>query len=153
MKTAIIIFIITVFSLSAKAQNLKESDVPAPVKSKFSSMYPNVTGAKWEKENSKYEAEFKENSVETSVLFEAAGTYVQTEVEIPVSSLPDAVSSYVSKNLPGKKITEATQITSADGSMSYEAEIGKHDYMFDANGNFLKKESDDKDTEDDDKTK
>jgi|SRR4030095_5212621 len=151
MKTIIVIFIIAVFAISTNAQKLKESDVPAPVKSKFSSMYPGVTKAKWELENSKYEAEFKENSVETSVLFDAAGTYMQTEVEIPVSSLPAGVSTYVSKNLPGKKITEATQITGADGTVSYEAEIGKHDYIFDANGSFLKKEKEDKDSEDDDK--
>lgn len=151
MKTIIVIFSIAVLILSANAQKLKESDVPAPVKTKFTSMYPNVTGAKWEMENSKYEAEFKENSVETSVLFEAGGTYVQTEVEIPISSLPAGVNSYASKNLPGKKIAEATQITSADGSVSYEAEIGGPDYLFDANGNFIRKDTDDKDTEDDDK--
>lgn len=51
-------------------------------------MFPDVKADKWEKEDGKYEAEFRQNKVETSVLFEASGTYVQTETEIAVSELP-----------------------------------------------------------------
>ena len=148
-----IIFAVTIlaFALNANAQKLASNDVPDAVKTKFASMYPNINRPKWEKEHGKYEAEFKENNVETSVLFERDGTYVQTEVEIPISSLPSGVSDYASKNLAGKKITEATQITGADGTVSYEAEIGGPDYLFDSNGNFIRKDSDDSDNEDDDK--
>lgn len=150
-KKLVLILIIVFAGLNIYSQDVKESDVPAAVKTKFAAMYPNVTGAKWEMENGKYEAEFKENNVETSVLFEAIGKYIQTEVEIPVSSLPGGVNDYVTKNLAGKKINEACQITSSDGTVTYEAEIGKDDYLFDSNGNFLKKDSDKGDTEDDDK--
>ncbi|HEY3251500.1 MAG TPA: PepSY-like domain-containing protein [Ignavibacteria bacterium] len=149
MKKLIVILFICAFGLSINAQNLKESDIPSPVKEKFSSMYPHVTDAKWEMENGKYEAEFKQNNVETSVLFEANGTYFQTEVEIPVSSLPAGVSDYVSKNLRDSKITEASKIFSSKGIVTYEAEIGRTDYLFDATGNFLSKESDTNETDDD----
>ena len=148
MKKIIIILFACAFVFSANAQNLKESDVPSAVKNTFSSMYPNVTNAKWEMENGKYEAEFKENSVETSVLFEANGTYTQTEVEIAVSLLPSGVNDYVTKKFRDSKITEAAKITSSNGTVTYEAEIGKSDYLFDSNGNFLKKETDSGDTED-----
>jgi hypothetical protein len=150
-KTIFIILCILFSGFSLYSQNLKESDVPSAVKTKFAAMYPNVTGTKWEMENGKYEAEFKENNVETSVLFEAIGKYIQTEVEIPVSSLPAGVRDYASKTLKAKKINEACQITSSDGTVTYEAEIGKDDYLFDSNGSFLKKDSDSGDTEDDDK--
>ncbi len=139
------------FGTEANAQNLKESDVPSEVKAKFSTMYPQVSNAKWEKENGKYEAEFKENGTETSVLFEANGTHVQTEVEIPVSSLPSSVSAYISKNLPGKTITEAVEITTPAGTVSYEAEVGNEDYLFDGSGKYIGKDNDSNDTEDDDK--
>jgi|SRR4030095_9887163 Putative beta-lactamase-inhibitor-like, PepSY-like len=151
MKQIIIFLGICAITISTNAQHLKSSDVPSAVKDKFASMYPNVTSAKWEKENGKYEAEFKERGVETSILFEANGTYTQTEVEIPVSSLPVGVKDYVSKNLRDSKINEASKITSANGTVTYEAEIGKSDYIFDANGNFLSKETDTNDNEDDDK--
>ena len=140
MKTIIILFGILALVINAHAQKLSESDVPAAVKTQFSSMFPNVKAYKWEKENGIYEAEFKQNKVETSVLFEADGKYFQTETEIAVSELPGGVRDYASKNLPGKKIKEASKIALADGTLTYEAEISGADYIFDANGNFLKKD-------------
>ena len=140
------------------AQKLKDSDVPSAVKTSFSTMYPDVKTVKWEKENGKYEAEFDQNNVETSALFDAKGTFVQKEVEIQVSELPAAASNYVSSNLSGQKITEASKISDANGTVTYEAEVEKGDYLFDQSGNFLKKVSDeneqgkeDDDKEDDDK--
>ncbi len=153
VKKLILISIICFTGINIYSQNLKESEVPSAVKTKFTAMYPNVSSAKWEMENGNYEAEFKENNTETSVIFESNGTYVQTEVEIPVSSLPVGVNDYVTKNLAAKKITEAAKITSASGTISYEAEIGNKDYLFDSNGSFLKMDSDSGDTEDDDKVK
>jgi hypothetical protein len=150
-KRLVLVLILVFAGLNIYSQDVKEADVPAAVKTKFAVMYPNVTGAKWEMENGKYEAEFKENNVATSVLFDGIGKYIQTEVEIPVSSLPNGVNEYAAKNLAGKKINEACQITSSDGTVSYEAEIDKDDYIFDSNGNFVKKDSDSGDTEDEDK--
>jgi len=138
-------------AFSVYSQKVKEADVPSAVKTKFTSMYPNAGSTKWEMENGNYEAEFKNNSTETSAIFEPNGNYVQTEVEIPVSSLPAGVSDYVSKTLKSKNIKEAAQITSANDTVTYEAEIGNEDYLFDANGNFLRKDTDTGDTEDEDK--
>ena len=149
MRSCIYLICTLAFTLSVNAQNLVESDVPRAVKTKFSAMYPNITSAKWEMENGKYEAEFKHSGTETSVLFESNGTHVQTEIEIPASGLPSAISEYAAKNLGGKKINEAAEITAADGTISYEAEIGKTDYLFDANGNLISKSTDTSDTEDD----
>src|SRR5688572_17639702 len=134
------------------AQDLKESQVPAAVKEAFKKQFPDLASPEWEKEGAYYEAEFQvrrvnmengkavKGSIEKSVLFNEAGTLLQTEVEIKVSELPAAVSDYVAKNLGGIKIKEAARITEANGTISYEAEVGKDDYIFDANGNFLKKE-------------
>ena len=133
------------------SQKLKEADVPSAVKIKFSEMYPNAGKIKWEMEDGKYEAEFKENKVESSALFEQNGTYVQTETEITVSSLPKAAADYISKNLPGRKIKEAAKITASDGTVTYEAEVDKDDYIFDSNGNFIRKDSGSGDNEDEDK--
>lgn len=147
MKTIIILFSILAFAFNASAQKVSESDVPTVVKTNFASMFPGVKADKWEIENGKYEAEFKQNKIESSVLFEANGTYVQTETEIAVSELPSGVKDYALKNLPGKKIKEASRITAADGSITYEAEIHGADYIFDSNGNFLRKETEDNDNE------
>lgn len=127
---------------SCYSQQLKESEVPTPVKAKFTSLYPGATNVKWEKEEGKYEAGFKSAGKELSVVLDANALLVATENEIAVSGLPQAVKDYVSKNLNGNNITEASKITGATGIITYEAEVGNKDYIFDANGNFIKTETD-----------
>lgn len=142
MKIIIISFILFVLTYTISAQKLKESNVPEAVKTAFTAMYPDANHIKWSMEDKKYEAEFKQYGVESSVLFETSGAYYQTETEIPKSSLPEAVREYVSKNLAGKKIKEAAKITDAKGTITYEAEVGGSDYLFDANGVFISKSTD-----------
>ncbi len=150
MKNIFAVLISMVSFYSGYAQQLKESEIPALVKAKFVSLYPGTKNVKWEKEHNKYEAGFKQNKIETSILIDAAGNMVEIETEIAVSSLPQAVAAYVSKNLAGKKIKEASKIVTASGVITYEAEVGGVDYIFDANGNFIKKETDEpKDKEND----
>ena len=139
------------FAIGATAQTVKEADVPAPVKAKFTSLYPNVSVEKWEKEGANYEAEFETKETETSVVFDANGNLISTETEIAVSSLPKGVSDYFAKNHAGAKIKEASKITAADGTITYEAEVKDGDYIFDANGNFISKDVEADDKDDDDK--
>lgn len=141
MKKAIITLMLICLVASAYAQKIKESAVPEAVKSSFAKLYPNVHNQKWEMEDGNYEAEFEVNEVETSVEFNAAGTLLMTEVEISVSELPASATDYIAKNMPGKKIAEASKMTDANGVVTFEAEVGVDDYIFDASGKFLKKVS------------
>lgn len=122
-----------------------QSDIPKAVKDKFASMYPNVKKVEWEKEGDHYEAEFKYKGVETSVVFDVNGTHIQTETEIKSNELPANVASYVSQNYPDYKIKEAAKIISANGTITYEAEVSKGresmDLLFDNSGNFMKREN------------
>src|SRR5688572_12986142 len=109
MKTILTLFVLfTAFSLNA--QQLKEAQVPVAVKQKFTSLYPNAKEVKWEKEDYAFEAEFLENTVETSVLFNIQGDFIQKEVQIPVTSLPEATKNYISKNV-GQPVAEAAKIS------------------------------------------
>ncbi len=127
------------FSGCVNGQKLNEKDIPQAVKNKFTGLYPKVQGAKWEKEDANYEAGFKEKGKETSVLIDASGKLLETESSILPSDLPKTVLEYCSKNMPGKKIKEAAKIQNANGTITYEAEVDETDYLFDAQGNFLKK--------------
>ncbi|MEO5906498.1 MAG: hypothetical protein ABIQ11_07220 [Saprospiraceae bacterium] len=132
-------FTIIALSLSifyACSQSLVTKKVPDAVKAKFNKMYPNVSSPEWEMEDGKYEASFKENKLETAAVFNADGTLYQTENEIGVSDLPQSVSDYVASKFDNKKITGSTKIVSASGITTYEAEAGKTDYVFDANGQY-----------------
>ncbi len=130
--------------LPAIAQKMDASKVPAEVKKSFEKKYPGVTG-KWEKEDGKYEVNFKQNGNVMSVLIDPAGAIVETEMDIKVTDLPATIASYIKEHYKGKTIKEASKITKADGTVNYEAEVANADVIFDANGKFLKEVREEKD--------
>ena len=124
------------------AQKVVEADVPAAVKTEFKSLYAGVKEVKWEKEKSNYEANFHNGKTEMSVTIDGSGKLLETETTIASSSLPKGATDYITKNLAGKKIKEASQIKNASGKITFEAEVDGVDYTFDDKGNFVKKEVD-----------
>jgi len=152
MKKVIVLSVFCLGLSNLSAQKIKEAEVPAVVKEGFKKSFPNLNAEEWEKEGLNFEAEFDQNKIETSALFDTTGNLLETEVEIAVKELPKNVIDYFSKNMPGKKIKEASKITDSKGSISYEAEVNKEDYIFDSTGNFVKKEVE-KEAKDDDKNK
>jgi uncharacterized membrane protein YkoI len=126
----------------SNAQKLQEKDVPAAITTAFKKQYPEATHAKWEKEDGNVEVEFELKGTECSVLMDAAGNILETEIEISMDALPVGAKEYVSKNYEGQKITETAKITDAQGTTTYEAEIKGKDLIFDSNGNFIKEVKD-----------
>jgi Putative beta-lactamase-inhibitor-like, PepSY-like len=131
--------IVMIFSVSA--QKIDASKVPAAVKESFAKQFPGAA-AKWEKEDGKFEAGFKQNGNSMSSLFEANGTMTESEMEIKVSELPVSVADYVKTNYKGIAVKGAAKITKANGEVNYEAELKGKDLIFDAAGNFLKEVKD-----------
>ncbi|MCW3075757.1 MAG: hypothetical protein JWO32_366 [Bacteroidetes bacterium] len=140
MKNTLIILALAFGAGSASAQKIKEAEVPAAIKASQEKHFPGAKVTEWEKEGANYESEFTVKKVETSASYDASGTLMETEVEIKASELPKAVTDYISKNMAGKKVKEASKITDTAGKVSYEAEIDKVDYLFDSKGTLLKKE-------------
>jgi len=132
------IAIIGIAATNTSAQKLNEKDVPAFLKNSFAKEYPNVKSTKWEKEKENFEAEFEMNEIETSVLFDAQGTVLETEIEIKIAELPKVVAEFVAKNYVGKSIKEAAKITNAKHIVTYEAELKGMDLIFDSDGKFMK---------------
>ena len=118
------------------------ADVPAVVKTAFAKKYPNITKVKWDKENENYEASFDLNKVDCSVLFDANGNIIETEVEIELNELPKGVLDYVKARYAGKKAKEAAKITDAKGNVTYEVELKGMDVLFDSEGKFIKEVKD-----------
>ncbi|HMH33038.1 MAG TPA: PepSY-like domain-containing protein [Puia sp.] len=141
-KSLTIAALIIALGLEANAQKLDASKVPAPVKESFAKKYPKIASVKWELEKGNYEAGFKQDGQSISVLFTANGTMTESEVDIKTSELPAAALSYVKTHYKGKSIKEGAKITKVNGEINYEAEVNGKDVIFDANGKFLKEESD-----------
>lgn len=145
MKTSLRSFLFVMVAMMSPllvtSQKIQEKDVPVSVKTALQKQYPKAAKVKWSKEADKFEAEFDLNKEETSVLMDASGNVLETEVEIEISQLPKGVAEYVKTNYKSS-IKEAAKITDANGSVSYEAEIKGKDLLFNSNGKFVKETKD-----------
>ncbi|MBC7652844.1 MAG: PepSY-like domain-containing protein [Oligoflexus sp.] len=131
--TAIIV-VATFTSLNTFAQN-----IPAATKKSLTKTYPNAKDVKWEKENSNYEAGFQQDGKELSLVIDAKGNILETETAIKTTDLPQSVLSFLKSKFGNNlKIKDAAKIKKADGNIIYEAEVKGLDYLFDANGKFIK---------------
>jgi len=126
--------LITGPALTGTAQKIDPSKVPAAVKISFAKKYPDVDRVKWEKEGDHFEAGFKDNDHSMSALFTADGSLTESELTIPITSLPPAVMTYIKAHYKGAAIREAAKITKASGEINYEAEAKGMDLIFDVNG-------------------
>lgn len=153
MKKYIALAIVCCAAAPVLAQKVDSKEVPAAVKKGLETSMK-VKDAKWEKEEGNYEASFKKDGKETSVVLDQAGTVLETEVEISSKELPVPVMGVLNKDYIGFKIEEAAKIT-AKVVVTYEAEIEKgeesYELIFDANGKVLKKEKKEEGEEKDNK--
>ncbi|MGJ7030588.1 PepSY-like domain-containing protein [Niabella hirudinis] len=138
MKTKILLAgLLTGISFAGFAQS---KTVPVAVKTAFEHQYPG-TKAKWENEDGNYEASFTNKGVKTSAVYNKGGKLIETETAISGDAFPRAAKDYIARKKLGA-VTETAKITKADGTVSYEAEIKKTDYLFDEKGAFLRAQKD-----------
>ncbi len=135
MKKLVLLFSIGCFTITANAQKVMESAVPAGVKTAFVKLYPDVTVTSWTKEPiNNLSASFVKDGVPTSVLMGPNNNLLETTVEIKASELPKAAADYCA----GKTITKAYKRTSYTGVVTYKVDAGS-ELNFDKDGNFAKK--------------
>jgi hypothetical protein len=140
MKVILVSIVFFVFAMMSCKPSDEKVNVPDAVRAKFATMYPKAEHAEWEMENGNYEASFKEEKMETSVVISPDGNVVETETSVDDAMLPQPIHEYVASQLGGKKISSAEKIVSTTGVVSYEVEVDETDYLFDASGQFTGKE-------------
>ena len=153
MKNILLLSVLCFGISTGYAQKVKAKNVPQNVKEAFQKNFPNAKVEKWQKEEGNFEAEFDFNKTENSALIDANGNLLETETEIPAKDLPQGVSIYLAKYEAGNKIKEASRITDSKGSVTFEAECGEAEYIFDSLGNFVRKDLRKGEKEDDEKEK
>ncbi len=136
MKKLASVLVIFLFATFAFAQ--KEKSIPTYVKSTFQKKYPTAKNVKWDKEGENYEASFELRKVNHSILMDAQGNIIETEIGIEATQLPKGVLEYVKKHYPNKQIKEIAKITDAKETITYEVEIKGIDLIFNTNGLFVK---------------
>ena len=142
MKKTMLMLVAGVVASCTYAQKMQDKSVPVAVKNAFQQKYPSAKEVKWEKENGNFEANFDLDEADNSVLIDAQGNILETEVEIVADKLPAAALDFVKTRYPGKKVKEAAMITKANGTVTFEAEIKGKDLIFDSSGKFLNESKD-----------
>lgn len=138
MKKLIMLLTIVAGTVVMKAQKIQQKEVPASVQSALKKQFPDLKNVKWEKEKENYEAGFQSKGIAYSVLLNASGNIVETEVPVPIKDLPVPAREFILKKYPDHKIKEAAKITDSKGVETYEAEVNGMDLIFDTQGNFIK---------------
>jgi len=123
------------------AQKINVSEVPELVRAAFNKSYPNAKPV-WEKESGNFEASFKEEGKEVSVIIDHKGMILETETGMAVTELPATALEYLKSHYKGMKVKEAAKIVKAGGEIMYEAGMNGKDILFDADGKFLKEVKD-----------
>lgn len=133
MKNAFFLILMVVVTISIScAQKLSIDKVPSIVLSTFKTKFPNAEKVKWSLESSKeYEAEFKINKVEQSANFSEDGKWIETEVEISKSQLPQVVVDAINKQYPKCKIDEVEQGSTPEISLFYAITLKSNGKDFD----------------------
>ena len=99
-KIALLIALALFSGNAVQAQELhpKESNVPDVVKQALTSLYPNAKDIEWLKKNRDHEAEFVDNNMSVSILFDKKGNVLNKKTEIDKSEYPAGVSEALKKD-------------------------------------------------------
>lgn len=105
------------------------------VQNAMEKMYPGISKLKWEnKENARWEAEFKNNGIETLAPFSTEGKLLRLEEEIAYSSFSKPAQNYITENFSGANVKEISKITDENGNVTLQAEIKDKNSIFDSQG-------------------
>ncbi len=142
MKKLILILtvILTASLANAQGKDVKTSEVPDLVTSKFSSLYPGTKAEQWKSSNGNYETKFSNSGSKMCVVINPSGSVVETSTVIKATELPKPAADYVAKNYAKQKIKESCKTTEAGGKVKYEAVVNDYRLCFDSEGAFVKSE-------------
>ena len=141
--------------VDADANIEKQSgDIPDVVLQNFQAKYPHANAVKWEKEGGIFNVEFILDGQEYEAEFDKTGKWLETEKEINISDLPQAIQKVLNTRYSGYEIEEAEYVDTAEYGIIYEVVIAKGDkeieIYFDPDAMILKEETEDEDGDEDD---
>lgn len=154
MKSTLVFVIAATFTLFVSCgEKNKEANlsVPQKVKNCFMADFSGKSDVSWEQEGDFYEAEYTENGIEISVLYDAKGKQISKETEISADALPVPVVDYITQHFSGVTIEEAEMLEDAEGTfyiVEIESDNQETELKFDQSGNYAGEETE-ADSEDD----
>jgi hypothetical protein len=113
---------ITVLLFSSFA--LQSRTPPETISKAFKQKFPDLTNVKWCKESkTEWEASFVLYNVSASANFSTSGDWLETEIEIPVTKIPEVIVSAIQEADKDCKIVGAALIENSKSETIYEAVV------------------------------
>jgi len=128
---------------------------PVATTAAFQKKFPTAKSVQWEQDaDGTYEADFKVNGKKMSAAFSAAGIWLETETDIKIKALPEAVRAAIANAFSGYEIQEAERVETPEGVV-YEVKMEKEadgqetelEVLFAGDGKLLKQEVEEDDDE------
>ena len=120
-------------------------DIPDVVLMNFKAKYPDANSVKWEKDEDIFDAIFILDGKEYEAEFNKTGRWLETEKEIKIGDLPEAIQKVLNTTYSGYTIVEAEYAETADYGVIYDVVIEKGDEIieiyFYPDGMILKEET------------
>jgi hypothetical protein len=126
--------------MGAFAQELKETDVPAAVKTSFKTAFPNAKDVDWKMKEGKYKVDFDIDGTDHIAAFGTDGKMISKGMRIRVSELPSAVTSAVKSAYAGRDINNVYRVDK-DGTVNYLVKLDGNPetrVMYSADGQVVK---------------
>lgn len=108
----------------ACSPELRESKVPSVVRNTVATRFAGAGAVEWEKEQQNYEAEFRIDTVDYTVLVNPDGTLLRFKHEIKPAQLPPAVQQTLQSQYAGYEV-DGTEKIEQDGQTYYQVEVEK----------------------------
>ena len=123
---------------------LAQEEVPAVVEAAFAAHFPGAGFIEWEDvKDGIYEVDFEQDGKDMMAKFDADGNWVETEIEITETELPEAVWKAITAQFAGYSIDKVETEATTERPLAYKVRLKqKHAEMkvtFSTDGEILKK--------------
>ena len=149
MRTFFLMTFLAFFTAAVSfAGDVKESQVPIPVRNYIKANHPKASNVKWDfdRGDASYEAEFEIEGLEYELVLSPSGELLYGEMDILLVDVPAMIQDYITTNYPDYEVAKAQKIQKGD-SVKYEVSLMKNgadgrkrykNIYFDQDGNVIK---------------
>lgn len=146
-KTLFLTFIAAGIFTFTYAQDIPQSQIPAPVRSAFSAHFAGASDIEWEMSGSLFKVVFEmDRSIDHEVWYDKEGKMIKHQEEISVKELPKRIRDMIKKDFGNYTFDDLERITD-NGTVVYKIELNSllhqdWDIVVDTNGKILSKIAD-----------
>ncbi len=137
MKNVIIAALLLFSSFPLLGQVIEIREVPVLIVTAFANAHPKANKVQWRKLGHNYEAFYDRPKGDIVLIYDSSAKVVETQEEILLP--PEPIKKYIWATYNNDKLL-LKRITDSEGKVTYKGVIKSQKLLFDADGNFIKKE-------------